>query len=527
MTPSARSTGFESCAGPIRTERAAAVAAFSPRFVTTAAVKPVPCSSTGARTPATAMAGSTLSSESSPPEWLQTQPPSATDASSAARAAAARRMRPPCSDLSAAGVTSERVYQRRKIRLVHTWEHSRAASRPFPTSRGGRQPPLVACARRVRIALPPGVTSERVYQRRKIRLVHTWEHSRAASRPFPTSRGGRQPQAESRAGPLFEELEGAAGLLGEGAADVEAEARPRLAPGAERAEEPRAQLGRHSRAVVLDDGFHSPLDLRRGDADAPVSAGHCLQGIAQQVPEDLLERDLIGAHRRHFRREISLQRRALLRRLCLEKRPGRLHRLVEIAAGAGTRRTLPPSALHDELDALRLANDGRRTRAHRGVLRVRLEQELGAGADARQGLAQLVCQLGQQQRGVLLVRLNHAVSSGTEVEPPCLIADEDRNTLDLAAYGAGHLTRRAQAHAQLETPAPEREVEQRARAHARAQADDPLRTARPARRGGPGEGGNRACFDGGAPPAREGQPPAQQKGDRQREEVPRDVLGSA
>src|SRR5229473_1999764 len=341
MTPSARSTGFDSCAGPIRTERAAAAAAavFLPRSVTTAAAKPVPCSSTGARTPATAMAGSTLSSESPPPEWLQTQPPSATAASSAARATVARRVRRPCSDLSAAGVTSERVYLRRKVRLIHTWEHSRAASRPFPTSRGGRQP-----------------------------------------------------QAESRAGPLFEELEGAAGLLGEGAADVEAEARPRLAPGAERAEEPRAQLGRHSRAVVLDDGFHSPLDLRRGDADAPVSAGHCLQGIGQQVPEDLLERDLIGAHRRHFRREISLQRRAPLRRLCLEKRPGRLHRLVEIAAGAGTRRTLPPSALHDELDALRLANDGRRTRAHRGVLRVRLEQELGAGADARQGLAQLVCQ---------------------------------------------------------------------------------------------------------------------------------------
>src|SRR6266852_5145850 len=409
MTPSARSTGFESCAGPIRTERAAAAAVFLPRSVTTA-VKPVPCSSTGARTPATAMAGSTLASESPPPEWLQSQPPSATAASSAARATVARRVRRRCADRSAAGVTSERVYLRRKIRLIHTWEHSRAASRPFPTSRGGRQPqpPLVACADRVRISLP--------------------------------------------------------------------------------------------------------LESRVNECTCAARFDSSTQG---------------SAHRRHFRREISLQRRALLRRLCLEKRPGRLHRLVEIAAGAGTRRTLPPSALHDELDALRLANDGRRTRAHRGVLRVRLEQELGAGADARQGLAQLVCQLGQQQRGVLLVRLTHAVSSGTEVEPPCLIADEDRKTLDLAAYGAGHQTRRAQAHAQLETPAPEREVEQRARAHARAQADDPLRTARPARRGGPGEGGNRACFDGGAPPAREGQPPAQQKGDRQREEVPRDVLGSA
>src|SRR5260370_6223240 len=191
----------------------------------------------------------------------------------------------------------------------------------------------------------------------------------AASMLFPTSRGGRHPQAESRAGALREEIEGAAGLLGEGAADVEAEARPRLAPGAEGTEEPRAQVGRHSRAVVFDDGFHSPLKLRRGNADAPVSAGHCLQGIAQQVPQDLLERDPIGAHRRHFRREVSLQRRAALRRLCLEKRPGRLHRLVEISAGAGTPRTLPPRALHGGLQAPRLAHEGTPTTSHTAALR--------------------------------------------------------------------------------------------------------------------------------------------------------------
>src|SRR5260370_5012944 len=71
----------------------------------------------------------------------------------------------------------------------------------------------------------------------------------AASMLFPTSRGGRHPQAESRAGPLREEIEGAAGLLGEGAADVQSAARPRLAPGAGGHEEAPPPLGRHPQAA--------------------------------------------------------------------------------------------------------------------------------------------------------------------------------------------------------------------------------------------------------------------------------------
>src|SRR5207237_8190662 len=112
------------------------------------------------------------------------------------------------------------------------------------------------------------------------------------------------------------------------------------------------------RPVVFDD--HSPRarERRVGYADAAALAGHRLERVAQEVDQDLLQRDLIEADSRDLRREIALQYGALARGIALEKRPGRLDRLVDVTASSSQRRSLLPCPLDLELDALGLLDGG-------------------------------------------------------------------------------------------------------------------------------------------------------------------------
>ena len=91
MLPSAWSTALPRSIEPTRTKRGSPLALFAPRLVTTGARNPLPCRSKGVTTPATAIAGSTESSESwsGKPRWAQVQ----LERASAASALHVRRAR--------------------------------------------------------------------------------------------------------------------------------------------------------------------------------------------------------------------------------------------------------------------------------------------------------------------------------------------------------------------------------------------------------------------------------------------------
>src|SRR2546430_14397828 len=305
---------------------------------------------------------------------------------------------------------------------------------------------------------------------------------------------------------------------------MEPEAGAGCASGSERTEETRAQIVSHPRAVVFDDHFHRSRERRGGYADAAALAGHRLERVAQEVDQDLLQRDLIEADSRDLRREIALQYGALARGIALEKRPGRLDRLVDVTASSSQRRSLLPGPLDQEVDALHLLDDGRRAGPHGGIVAVRFEQELRAGPDARQRLPQLVRQLGQRQRGIVLLGLAHPVSSATDIEPPRFVSCKQRVSLDLAADRPLHELRRSHASAHRDAAAADRNIGYSAEARTGPYTDEPLSAARLARRRAPGEDGDRARFQRDAQSTCEGQARTREGRRREREEVPRDRL---
>src|SRR5438874_8203077 len=305
---------------------------------------------------------------------------------------------------------------------------------------------------------------------------------------------------------------------------MEPEAGAGCASGSERTEETRAQIVSHPRAVVFDDNFHCSRERRGGYADAAALSGYRLERIAQQVDQDLLQRDLVEADSRDLRREIALQYCTLARGIALEKRPGCFDRLIDVTARSSQRRSLLPGPLDQELDALHLLDDGRRAGPHGGIVAVRFEQELRAGPDARQRLPQLVRQLGQRQHGILLLGLAHPVSSATDIEPPGFVSCKQRVSLDLAADRTLHELRRSHAPAHRDPAAADGNIGHRAEARTGPYADEPLRAARLARGRAPGEGGDRARFQRDAESTCEGQPRPREERHRESEEVPRDRL---
>src|SRR2546422_9068705 len=84
---------------------------------------------------------------------------------------------------------------------------------------------------------------------------------------------------------------------------MEPEAGAGCASGTERTEETRAQIVSHPGAVVFDDHFHRSRERRGGYADAAALAGRSVERVAQEVAQDLLQRELIEAHRRDVRSE--------------------------------------------------------------------------------------------------------------------------------------------------------------------------------------------------------------------------------
>src|SRR3989449_797851 len=122
-------------------------------------------------------------------------------------------------------------------------------------------------------------------------------------RVAPTSWNGREPEAEARARSVLQQIQRAAGLLGQRTADVEAEAGAGGASGSERTEETSAQVLGYPGAVVFDDHFHRSRERRGGYADAAALAGRSIERVAQEVAQDLLQRELIEAHRRDVRSE--------------------------------------------------------------------------------------------------------------------------------------------------------------------------------------------------------------------------------
>src|SRR2546423_12855495 len=113
---------------------------------------------------------------------------------------------------------------------------------------------------------------------------------------------------------------------------MEPEAGAGCASGSERTEETRAQIVSHPRAVVFDDHFHRSRERRGGYADAAALAGHRLERVAQEVDQDLLQRDLVDADYPELRLVIAVQYCALARGVALVNRPGRLYRLVVASA---------------------------------------------------------------------------------------------------------------------------------------------------------------------------------------------------
>src|SRR5437660_12304679 len=114
--------------------------------------------------------------------------------------------------------------------------------------------------------------------------------------PPRTSAGEREAQAEARAGAALEEIELSPGLLGEGSADVEAEAGARRAPGDEGAEDARAQLVRGARPFVLDDGLGALARARRGHGDTSALADESAHLVAQQAANCQVEANLVASH---------------------------------------------------------------------------------------------------------------------------------------------------------------------------------------------------------------------------------------
>src|SRR5256885_10096580 len=175
---------------------------------------------------------------------------------------------------------------------------------------------------------------------------------------------------------------------------MEPEAGAGCASGSDRTEETRAQIVSHPRAVVFDDHFHRSRERSGGDADAAALARHRLERVAQEVDQDLLQSDLIEADSGDLRGEIALQYGTLARGIALEKRPGRLDRLIHVTASSSQRRSILPGPLDQELDALHLLDAGRRPGPHAGDLALAFMQDTHAGPVVSQTLHVQVLRIG-------------------------------------------------------------------------------------------------------------------------------------